>query len=217
MGNDKMDGTLMFMMYADSTGKNITLSPRLSNGNVEPTYTEHVGISVLPGSGISNGVMTANVMCTNCRSWGDHILNLNDTQAKFIFGSGDGSLESNSLSAGIRRHSSYGSFTMDLTKAYGKGGVPVGVVISDTSGTAQTSDKSDNNFAPALHAAVMILAFVVLMPMGVFILRILNSPKWHGFNQALSAVVALIGLFLGIYIATMYNRVSTPCPVKKFT
>jgi hypothetical protein len=103
---------------------------------------------------------------------------------------------------------------MDLTRAVGKAGVPAGVVTSDTSGTVQTSDKTDHDFAPPLHAAVMILAFVVLMPLGVLILRILNSPKWHGFNQALSAVVAIIGLFLGIYISTMYNRVSTPRPVK---
>lgn len=209
-----MDGTLMFMVYADSTGKNITLSPRLSNGHVEPSYTKNVGISVLPGSGISNGIMTANVMCTNCRSWGKHSLSPNDTQAMFIFGSGDGSLKSNSLTAGIKRHSSYGSFTMDLTKAYGKAGVPAGAVTSDTSGTVQTSNKTDHDFAPALHAAVMILAFVVLMPLGVFILRILNSPKWHGFNQTLSAIVAIIGVFLGIYIGTMYNRVSTPSPAK---
>lgn len=206
MGSDKMDGSLIFMMYADSDGKNITLSPRLSNGNVEPSYTNSVGISVLPGSGISNGAMTANVLCTNCRSWGDHTLNPNDTQAQFIFGSADGSLESNSLSAGVTRHSSYGTFTMDLTKAYGKAGIPQGVITSDTSGTIQISETADNNFAPALHAAAMILAFVVLMPVGIFILRILNSPKWHGFNQVLSAVVALIGLFLGIYIGTMYNR-----------
>ena len=214
MGSNKMAGSLIFMMYSDSTGKNITLSPRLSNDHVEPVYTNSVGISVLPGSGISNGVMTANVMCTNCRSWGDHTLNPNDTQAHFIFGSADGSLESNSLSAGVNRHSSHGSFTMDLTKAYGKAGVPAGVVTADTSGTVQTSFKIDKNFAPALHAAAMIFAFVVLMPLGVVILGIFDSPKWHGFNQALSAVVALIGLFLGIYIGTMYNRVSLPCASK---
>lgn len=206
MGNDKMDGTLIFMMYSDSTGKNITLSPRLANGNVEPSHAKDIGINILPGSGISNGIMIANAMCMNCRSWGDHSINPNDTQAKFIFASGSGSMKSNSLSAGVRRHSSYGSFTMDLTKAYGKQGVPAGVITSDTSGTVQKSNKTDHDFGLPLHAAAMILAFVILMPVGIAILRILNSPKWHGFNQALSAAIALIGLFLGVYIGTMYNR-----------
>ena len=45
------------------------------------------------------------------------------------------------------------------------------------------------------------------MPIGVMILRILNKPKWHGMNQALSVAVAMLGVILGIYAATMYNRV----------
>ena len=53
----------------------------------------------------------------------------------------------------------------------------------------------------------MILTFVGLMPLGIMILRIFNSPKWHGINQASSAGVALLGAGLGIYIGTMYNRV----------
>jgi len=80
------------------------------------------------------------------------------------------------------------------------------VAIADTSGTVQDSIKTDYDFSPALHACVMILAFVGLLPLGIMILRIMDSPKWHGWNQALSAVVALIGAMLGIYIGTMYNR-----------
>jgi hypothetical protein len=53
----------------------------------------------------------------------------------------------------------------------------------------------------------MILAFVGLMPLGLVILRIMNSVKWHGLNQALSAAVAILGVMLGIYCGTMYNRV----------
>jgi hypothetical protein len=208
MGNDKMADTLMFILYADSTGKNITLSPRQTSGNVEPTYTKDIEVHVLAESGIFNGIIKANAMCKNCRSWGKHSINQNDTAAKFIYSSGSGSLKSNSLSAGLRQHSSHGSFTMDLTKAYGKAGVPT--TTSDTSGTVQTSEKSDRDVAPALHAFAMILAFVGLMPLGVVILRILNSPKWHGFNQAISALVALIGMALGVYIGTLYNRVSLP-------
>lgn len=200
-----MDDTLMFILYADSTDKNITLSPRRSSGNVEPAYTKDVEVHVLAESGIFNGIMKANAMCKNCRSWGERSISQNDTAAKFIYATGSGSLKSNSLSAGLRRHSEYGSFTMDLTRAYGKAGVPI--TVSDTSGTIQTSDKSDHDVAPALHAGVMILAFVGLMPLGVAILRILNSPKWHGFNQAISAVVAMIGVALGLYIGTLYNRV----------
>ena len=207
MGNNKMDDTLMFMMYADSTGNNITISPRLSYGHTEPSYTSNITYSVAAGSGISNGTMTANVICQNCRSWKGGSIDPTNTAAPFIYAAGpDGSLNSNSASAGIKRHALYGTFTMDLTKALGVGQMPF-PATADSSGTVQDTEKTDHDFSGAFHACLMVLAFVGLMPLGVFILRVLNSPRWHGWNQALSASVALLGVFLGIYCGTMYNRV----------
>lgn len=206
MGSDKMDDSLMFMVYADSTGKNVTISPRLSYGHVEPSYTSNISITTLPGTGISNGNYTVNAMCKNCRSWKGGKIDPTSTKANFIFGAGpDGSLNTNDLSAGIKRHSLYGTFTMDLTRAVGASGVPIAVPL-DTTGTVQNQDKSDHDFSAALHACLMILAFVGLMPIGVLILRIMNSPKWHGYNQTASAIVAILGVFLGIYSGMMYNR-----------
>jgi hypothetical protein len=208
MGNDKMDDTLVFMAYKDSTGKNITLSPRLSYGHTEPSYTNNISVSVQPGSGIANGNMTVNAMCSNCRSWNGGSIDPTNTAAKFIFAVGpDGSINSNSGSANIKRHAIYGAFTMDLTKAVGAAGVPI-AVTADTSGTVETQDTTDHDFSAALHACIMILAFVGLMPIGVLILRVLKSPKLHGLNQTLSAAAAILGVFLGIYAGTMYNRVS---------
>jgi len=57
----------------------------------------------------------------------------------------------------------------------------------------------------------MIGAFVFLMPLGILILRIFKSVKWHAINQGISVAVALLGAAMGIYIGTMYNR------SKKFT
>ena len=198
----------MFMLYADSTKKNVTLSPRLSYGHVEPSYTSNVTVHVLSGSGIANNTMTVNAMCENCRSWKGGEINPSDTKANFIWANGpSGGLNTDSLSAGIKRHADYGVFQMDLTAAQGTAGVPA-AVTADSSGTTQISYSSDQDFTPAGHGVVMILAFVGLMPLGVVILRVLNSPKWHGYNQALSFVIGLLGIFVGIYISTMYNRVS---------
>jgi Cytochrome domain of cellobiose dehydrogenase/Domain of unknown function (DUF2427) len=207
MGNDQMKDTLMFIIYADSTGKNVTVSPRLSYGNTEPSYTTNVTYTVALGSGISNGSMTASVLCHNCRSWEGGSIDPTNTAARFLFASGPGgSLNSNSESAGLQRHSSYGTFTMDLTKAVGEGQFP-SAVTADTSGTVQDTDKTDNDFSGAIHAALMIIAFVGLMPIGLLILRVMNNVKWHSLNQTLSAAVALVGVFVGIYCGTMYNRV----------
>lgn len=207
MGNNKMENSLMFLAFADSTGNNVTLSPRLSSGHTEPSYSSNISVSVLPGSGIANGRMTVNAMCANCRSWQGGSIDPTNTDAQFIFASGPSvALDSNSLSVSINRHSSYGSFAMDLTKAVGIAGVPV-AATADSSGTTQESIKNDNDFSGPLHAALMIISFVVVMPVGIVLLRVYSSVKWHGLNQFISAAVALIGAFVGVYCATMYNRV----------
>lgn len=53
----------IFIIYADSTGSNITLSPRLGKGEFEPEFNSDAQVSLLEGSGIANGIMTANVRC----------------------------------------------------------------------------------------------------------------------------------------------------------
>jgi hypothetical protein len=206
MGSDRMKDSLIFMIYSDSTGKNVTMSPRLSYGEVEPSYTSNISVTALAGTGISNGNMTFNGMCTNCRSWKGGSIDPTNTAAKFIWATGpDGSLNTNNNNAGIKRHATYGAFQMDLTKAYGIRGVPI-PATADTSGTKELQDKTDHDFSAGLHAAVMILAFVIMMPGGVVILRILNKPRWHGYHQSLSMVIAILGSAGGVYIGTMYNR-----------
>lgn len=60
-----MDGANIFMIYADSDKKNVTLSPRLGTGEVQPLHEngEDATVTLLSGSGISGGMMTANVKC----------------------------------------------------------------------------------------------------------------------------------------------------------
>ena len=53
----------IFMIYADETGKNVTLSGRSGVGNKDPVYPSTAQISLLDGSGIADGKMTANVRC----------------------------------------------------------------------------------------------------------------------------------------------------------
>jgi len=59
----EMAGSNIFMIYADSAGTNVTLSPRKGVGEVMPLEDMTAQVTLLGGSGISNGVMTANVKC----------------------------------------------------------------------------------------------------------------------------------------------------------
>ena len=61
----QMAGAHVFVMYADGNN-NVTISARDANqGHVEPVFNSSLasGVELLEGSGISNGVMTANVRC----------------------------------------------------------------------------------------------------------------------------------------------------------
>ncbi|PQE32835.1 integral membrane protein [Rutstroemia sp. NJR-2017a WRK4] len=205
LGSDEMKGSLMFMMYADSSNKNITLSPRTVSGHVEPSHA-NIKVELQPGTGIYNNTMTANVRCFNCTSWKGGSLDVKNTKESFIWANGPPrTLKSNSLTAGVQRHDSYGVFTMDLTKAVGAAGVP-DVPTKDSTGTRQVSEDADHDFTGAAHAVLMILVFVGLMPLGIVSLRFLNSPKWHAINQTVSLAVALLGAALGFYLGTLYNK-----------
>lgn len=63
-----MAGSNIFIIYPDSTGNNVTLSPRLGKGNYEPYYDTDAKVTLLDGSGVANGVMTANVRCESGHS-----------------------------------------------------------------------------------------------------------------------------------------------------
>ncbi|OOF90103.1 iron reductase domain protein [Aspergillus carbonarius ITEM 5010] len=63
----QMESANIFILYAASP-TNITLSPRSSmdGGQSEPQYNPLANLTLLPGSGIGNGTMTANIRCMNC-------------------------------------------------------------------------------------------------------------------------------------------------------
>lgn len=58
-----MSGSNMFLVYTSSGGTNVTLSPRTASGQREPDFNSAAQVTLLEGSGVSNGIMTANVKC----------------------------------------------------------------------------------------------------------------------------------------------------------
>jgi hypothetical protein len=58
-----MKGANIFMIYANAAGTNVTLSPRLGTGNQQPSADTTAEVTLLDGSGISAGMMVANVRC----------------------------------------------------------------------------------------------------------------------------------------------------------
>lgn len=58
-----MRNSNIFIIYPDVSGSNVTLSARLGVGPIEPKYNSMAQVSLLEGSGISNGLMVANFRC----------------------------------------------------------------------------------------------------------------------------------------------------------
>jgi len=59
----QMMGANIFVVYANAAGNNVTLSPRNGIGEKPPTTDSMANVTLLDGSGISNGTMKANVRC----------------------------------------------------------------------------------------------------------------------------------------------------------
>ncbi|KAJ8067377.1 hypothetical protein OCU04_004728 [Sclerotinia nivalis] len=206
MGSDKMKNSLMFMMYSDSTGNNVTLSPRIATGENEPSHTKDIVVESLAGTRIFNDTFTWNGRCLNCTSWKGGSIGPTNMEANFIWATGPpGKINSNSLHANIKRHDTYGVFAMNLSTAVGVAVVPA-VPTSNSKGSSQFSEKADGNISSAAHAVLMVLVFVGLLPLGIVILRFLNCPRWHALNETISLVIALIGLGIGAQMGTLYNR-----------
>lgn len=58
-----MPGSNIFIAYPDASGNNVTISPRLGKGFFEPDYNSEAKVELLSGTGIENGMMTANFKC----------------------------------------------------------------------------------------------------------------------------------------------------------
>ncbi|KAJ9637352.1 hypothetical protein H2199_007639 [Coniosporium tulheliwenetii] len=56
-----MSGSNIFVIYTSASGNNVTLSPRLGQGHRMPNYNSAAQVTLLEGSGVTDGVMTANV------------------------------------------------------------------------------------------------------------------------------------------------------------
>jgi len=136
----------MFIMYAaDST--NVTVSPRLGTGQVQPQFDSSAQISVLEGTGIgSDGSLIANVRCDTCLSWTGGSMDPTDSSSNWIWGYKTGNaIDSTSTSANIQQHSYFSEFTLDLTKGTGGSSSNPFVQSSDSSSSSSGASASGSS------------------------------------------------------------------------
>jgi len=114
----RMRGALIFVIYSSADGKNVTLSPRIGTGNVEPQYESSIKVEVLEGTGIEDEKWIMNFVCHNCREWDGGSLDVTSDDELFIFARGGGdAVSSDEPDAGIYQHITRGNINIDLAGA----------------------------------------------------------------------------------------------------
>jgi hypothetical protein len=132
-----MANSNMFLVYTSTGGTNVTLSPRMSSGYSAPSLNSAAQVTLLEGSGVSNGIMTANVKCmyycsdlceyanttegSNCNSWSGGTMDFKSSSGNWIYAyqSSNGPKNSNDQSVAIRQHNSQATFSWDFANAKG--------------------------------------------------------------------------------------------------
>ncbi|KAF2675870.1 hypothetical protein K458DRAFT_197029 [Lentithecium fluviatile CBS 122367] len=232
-----MSGALVWVVYRNGDEKGVTLSPRISTGHVEPTHNADIPCELndqdgnTPGGIIEhNGhkIIAVNVRCRDVNhraSFGSQSLDasakldFNNEAQPFIFAVGptDRHLLSDSKSAGIRRHSLYGSFTLDIRAASVNTSHDINQpALSSVGSWAPKNAKlvvephKDLDWSGPIHSLLMCGTFVVVFPMGVVFLRVLEKVRWHAYMQGVGTVLVAGGVGMGVYAGREYNQVSIP-------
>jgi hypothetical protein len=158
-------------------------------------------------NGISNDIMTTSGMCANCSFIAPQKLNALQNQS-FIYAAGPigRSPQSDALDAPLRRHIHYGTFQMDTRMAVNSLMPPLG--LKSSTGTQQIgADHMDHERASAAHAFFAVLTFLIMVPIGLFMIRVLEQVKLHLIVQSLALLTVTVAFVLGLVVSPTYQRV----------
>ncbi|KAI5235959.1 CBD9-like protein [Aureobasidium subglaciale] len=206
---NQMRNSLMFIGYPSSNGSGITLSPRLSTGHQQPQYTDTKDVEVVSSS-ITNGQYQIMAICKNCTTWSLGSISTTSTSQPFIFALGPTgeTISSDSTSENIDQHRLYNSFNLDMQQASFSGSSSPALSPSSgaESGTTSSSSSSAASSAPSeiynrVHGIFGAIAFVILFPLGVLVLRLGHSVIGHGIVQATAYCFVIVTLGTGIYLS----------------
>lgn len=202
-----MQGANIFIVYG--SGNNVTVSPRLAKQeHVEPLYNPQAQISILDGSGIQDGILTANIRCDSCVSWPGGHADVASSSSPWIWAVKNGPfLDSDDTSQSLPMHDFYGTATLDLKQATGGSSGNPFLGDSGTSTTAQAATTVDLQVVSRkriAHAVIMIVAFVVLLPLFALAVPVVPSPQTvpiHACLQLCTLALTVAGLGIGISMA----------------
>lgn len=217
-----MAGAHIFVMYANGDN-NVTISARDGGeGHVEPTFDSSLfaGVELLEGSGISDGVMTANVKCTTCVLLSS---STSDSSPWICAWNPGSAIDSTSESYTLNQHGpdSMRQFTFDLSAASMSSDSNPFLSTSSATNSASasspssTGSNSNSNTGSSTvgpspqtvadyktaHGVIMGTTVVVLFPLGASYMRLFGNASIHALLQIFSLCSLLCGFGIGIKLA----------------
>ncbi|KAI4253080.1 MAG: hypothetical protein L6R42_007714, partial [Xanthoria sp. 1 TBL-2021] len=159
-------------------------------------------------SDIQDGRYLAVGVCHNCKEWQSGSVDFDSTTQPMIYAVGpdDLHLNSDAQDAGLRRHTYWGSFTIDLRAARGDPAAFPPNELNTRNATAKGDEHNDHEYTSSLHAVAMAGTFVLIFPLGTFYKMIMGNVRWHWITQALGLIIVLVGAGLGLGMSRHYNR-----------
>ncbi|KAK4681632.1 hypothetical protein QC764_109090 [Podospora pseudoanserina] len=226
----QMAGASIFVMYQDGNG-NVTISPRLGTAHSQPQWDQSstaAQLTLLAGSGVAGGIMTANVACANCESWNGGDMSLQGTSVPWIAAWRSGSsLATTNKGATISQHggSDHTGFNIDLTTATissdsnpfltsrdtGGGDGSGSSSGSPAGGNGITLARGNPNAAAILaaHGVIGALVMAVLYPLGSLLMPLLGRWYVHGAWQVITFALMWAAFGLGVQSAKDRNMLFT--------
>ncbi|KAG8428288.1 hypothetical protein J3459_004062 [Metarhizium acridum] len=195
-----MKGSSMFVVYHNGSG--VTLSTRQGKGHVMPEYQARSDVELLPGSGIVNGNLVANVLCKDCSD----IDTSSSSSWLYAWNMGP-AIDSSSLSEPIPYHDAFSSFSVNLQQAtIASDSNPFltpatnGATKPDASGVE--TDEGNGMAMLYAHGIVMAVAFLIGYPVGSALMPLLGRWLIHASWQLLAFVGMWVGFALGYVISS---------------
>lgn len=213
-----MSNSNMFIMYTNGNG-NVTLSPRFSRGQTQPQFSADLDVELLSGSGIENGLMTANIRCGNCAQSGAG--NFNAQSGQWIHARRNGAaLDTTDVRANIVEHDNYDSFTWSYSNAVGGASAnPFAasdtIIAGPTAPVASTNRTMRSNIL-LVHGIFASLAFLVFFPVGAIVIRVgrfSSALKVHIAIQILSWALFITSFGLGLYYGITGDYMTEAHPI----
>jgi hypothetical protein len=178
------------------------------SGDAEPPYYPQITLTKdQTTSQIDSGTYLVRGTCHNCTSWPGGSLDLSSTTAPFSFAVGPGgiNLATDDLSASLKRHIGYGTFTMDMAQARGDGGAPLNPPTQNDGASLVGNITSDSDGLHTAHGVVMVAAVLGAAPVDAIAATLLRKwPVLHIVTSIGYFLVVIVGMVIGIIVSKEY-------------